>query len=67
MEKIENDSLNRAINSLSEMQRRRILLHFKHNLSFSQIGEIEGCSKIAVKYSIDKALEELRKKFFEKN
>lgn len=67
MEKIENEKLDQAINSLSEMQRRRILLHFKHDLSFSQIGEIEGCSKIAVKYSIDKALEELRKKFFEKN
>ncbi len=67
IQKIEYERLNQAINSLSEMQRRRILLYFKHNLSFSQIGEIEGCNKMAVKFSIDKALEELRKKFFEKN
>ena len=67
MEKIENEKLYKALNSLSDMHRRRILLHFKHNLSFSQIGEIEGCSKIAVKYSIDKALEKLRKNFFKKN
>lgn len=67
IEKIEKEKLRKALNSLSDMQRRRILLHFKYNLSFSQIAEIEGCSKIAVKYSIDNALEELRKKFLEKN
>lgn len=67
IEKIENAQLNDALNSLSDMHKRRILLYFKHNLSFSQIGEIEGCSKMAVKYSIDKALEELRKNFFKKN
>ena len=44
------------------MHRRRILLHFKHNLSFSQIANIEGCNKIAVKFSIDYALKELREK-----
>lgn len=66
MKKIENEKLNQAINSLSEKQRRRILLYFKHNLSLSQIAKIEGCNKMAVKFSIDKALEELRKKFFEK-
>ena len=67
IEKIENEKLNNALSALSDLHRRRILLYFKHNLSFSQIAEIEGCSKMAVKYSIDKALEELRKNFFKKN
>ena len=67
IEKIENEKLSNALSSLSDLHRRRILLYFKHNLSFSQIAEIEGCSKMAVKYSIDKALEELRKNFFKKN
>ena len=67
IEKLENAELNNALNSLSDMHRRRILLYFKHNLSLSQIAEIEGCSKTAVKYSIDKALEELRKNYFKKN
>lgn len=67
IEKIENEKLYIALNSLSDMHRRRILLYFKHNLSFSQIAEIENCSKMAVKYSIDNALEELRENFFKKN
>lgn len=67
IEKLENAELNKALNTLSDMHRRRILLYFKHNLSLSQIAEIEGCSKTAIKYSIDKALEELRKNYFKKN
>lgn len=67
IEKIENEKLYKALNLLSDMHRRRILLYFKHNLSFSQIAEIEGCSKMAVKYSIDNALKELQKNFFKKS
>lgn len=67
IEKVENEKLYKGLNSLSNIHRRRILLYFKHNLSYSQIAEIEGCSKMAIKYSIDKALEELRKFFLKKN
>lgn len=67
IEEIENKKLYKALHSLSNLHRRRILLYYKHNLSFSQIAEIEGCSKVAIKYSIDKALEELRKKFYKEN
>lgn len=48
------------------MHRRRILLYYDYNLSLSEIAEIEGCSNVAIKYSIDVALRQL-KKFFEKN
>lgn len=58
--------LYKAITNLSEMHRRRILLYYKHNLSMSEIAEIEGCSKVAIKYSIDIALKQLRE-YFEKN
>lgn len=59
--KIYHEKLNRAIKKLSPMHRRRILLYFEHNLSFSEIAEVEGCSKMAIKYSIDIALKQLRK------
>ena len=67
MEKIDNERLYNALSLLSDIHKRRILLYFKHNLSYSQIAQIEGCSKMAVKYSIDNALKELRKNFFKKD
>ena len=51
-----------AVDHLPEKQRRRFLLHFEHGLTFERISLIEGCSKTAVKHSIDKAKEEIRKK-----
>ena len=51
---------------LSKMHKRRILLYYYDNLSLSDIAEIEGCSKVAIKYSIDNAIKQLRE-FFEKN
>lgn len=48
------------------MHKRRILLYYYDNLSLSDIAEIEGCSKVAIKYSIDNAIKQLRE-FFEKN
>lgn len=63
---IDYKKLNRAIGTLSKMHRRRILLYYDYNLSLSEIAEIEGCSKVAIKYSIDVALKQLRE-YFEKN
>lgn len=51
-----------AVNHLPEKQRRRFLLHYEHGLTFERIALIEGCSKTAVKHSIDKAKDEIRKK-----
>lgn len=62
----EYKKLYKAMETLSLMHRRRILLYYKYNLSMSEIAEIEGCSKVAVKYSIDVALKQLRE-YFEEN
>lgn len=58
--------LHKAIKILSPLHKRRILLHFEHNMSLAEIAKIEGCSKVAIKYSIDIAIKKLRD-FFEKN
>lgn len=66
VKKNEYMKLQKAIKILSPIQKRRILLHFEYNLTLAEIAKIEGCSKVAIKYSIDIAIKKLRK-FFEKN
>lgn len=68
-EVLDNEEIERlvvAFNKLEPEHKKNIKLYFKYNLSFSQIAEIEGCVKSVAKYRLDKALEELRKNFFEK-
>lgn len=61
-DKIRSEQLNRAIMELPEVQRRRFRLYFEYGLTYEQIGKIESCSKVAVKYTIDKAVIAIRKK-----
>ncbi len=56
---IRMEQLNRAIMELPEIQRRRFMLHFDLGLTYEQIGEIEGCTKMPVKRSIDRAIEKI--------
>lgn len=58
---IESEMLHRAIATLPEVQQRRLLLYYFGNLTYQEIAELEGCSKVAVKYTIDKAILALRK------
>lgn len=58
---IENEMLHRAIATLPEVQRRRLLLYYFGNLTYQEIADLDGCSKVAVKYTIDKALATLKK------
>ena len=51
--------LHSAVNKLSEVQRRRLLLHFVDNLTQRQIAEVEGINQGAVCRSIKRALKEL--------
>ncbi|MGN0421965.1 MAG: RNA polymerase sigma factor [Lachnospiraceae bacterium] len=60
---IEYELLHKAISKLPETQRRRLLLYFFGELTYEQIAELEGCTKRAVKFSIDLAIEKLRKSF----
>lgn len=60
---MEYEQLHKAISKLPETQRRRLLLYFFGELNYEQIAELEGCTKRAVKFSIDLAIEKLKKSF----
>lgn len=43
----------RALEHCTESQRRRFLLYALDGMSYTQIGQLCGCSKVAVHYSIE--------------
>ena len=57
---LRNEYLWRAIQTLPEMQRRRFVLYYEFGLTYEQIAQIEGCTKMAVKYSIDNAVKAIK-------
>lgn len=59
-ENLQNEKLYRAIGNLSDIQRRRVILHFFEDMTYAQIAVREKCSKVAVKYTIDAALRQLK-------
>jgi RNA polymerase sigma-70 factor (ECF subfamily) len=60
--KEEADALRAAIGGLPEIQRRRFVLYHEAHLTYEQIAEVEGCTKRAVKFSVDIAEEKIREK-----
>ena len=56
MKHIQSENLHKAIATLPELQRRRLVLYFFGDYTYEQIGEMEGCTKVAVKHSVDKAI-----------
>ena len=60
---MEYEQLHKAISKLPETQRRRLLLYLFGEVTYDQIAELEGCTKRAVKFSIDLAIEKLKKSF----
>ena len=58
----EIEELYKAINELSDIQKRRIRKYFFEDKTFEEIAIEEECSKVAVKYTIDIALENISKK-----
>jgi len=56
-----NNQLYAAIATLSEVQRRRLLLYYFAGLSYRQIGEIESVNHKSVARSVAGAIEKLRK------
>jgi len=54
--------LKNAISILPEIQRRRLIKYFFENKTYEEIAKEEGCSKVAIKYSIDISLEKISKK-----
>ena len=47
----------------AQLHKRRLILYYFQGLTYEQIAEMEGCTKRAVKFSVDIAVEKL-KKFF---
>ena len=62
IDKLRNKLLFEEIANLPDTQRNRFLLYYEMDYTYDQIAQKEGCSKMAVKYSIDAA----RKKIIEK-
>ena len=58
---IQVQHLHRAIKHLPKIQRHRLLLYFFEGMTYEEIAKVDGCSKVAVKYVIDKAIENLKK------
>lgn len=54
--------LHTAISELPAVQRRRVLLYYFGGYTYEQIAKKEGCTKMAVKFSIDIAVKKLREK-----
>lgn len=55
LEKIYN-----AISQLNEIQRRRFIMHYLDEMTYDKIAEIEGCTKRAIKFSVDAARKNLQ-------
>ncbi len=55
------DMLYRAIDELSDTQRKRILLYYFEDLTYEQIAKIEGCSVHSIFISIERAKEKIKK------
>lgn len=51
------------IDSLPDIQKRRLKKYYFEDMSLEQIAVEENCSKVAVKYSIDIALQKISKNF----
>lgn len=60
--KMARDKLNESINKLPEIQKRRLKKYFFEDKTYEEIAAEENCTKRAVKFSIDIALEKLSKK-----
>ena len=63
LQSMEYAQLHRAISELPEIQKRRLILYYFQGLTYEQIAEMEGCTKRAVKFSVDIAVEKLKKIF----
>lgn len=60
--KLTYQQLHNAIADLPDIQHRRVSLYFFEGYTYEQIAEIDGCTKRAVKFSIDHALKKLKEK-----
>jgi RNA polymerase sigma-70 factor (ECF subfamily) len=57
---LRDEHLRQAVAELPETQRRRFVLYHEFGLTYKQIAEMEGCTKMPVKRSIDRAAEKIK-------
>lgn len=62
VDEITRGILDKAISELPETQRRRFILYYDFGLTYEKIAQMEGCSKMAIKYSVDIAVEKIKNK-----
>lgn len=62
-EKILIEDIKTIIDSLPDIQKRRLKKYYFEDKTFEQIAQEEGCTKRAVKFSIDIALEKISQNF----
>ena len=55
------EDLNKAIDMLPKVQRRRIKKYYFEELTLKEIAKEENCTKMAIKFSIDNAIKNLFK------
>jgi len=55
-------ALAQAIANLPEIQRRRFTHYYEYDLTFREIGELEGCTATSIKSSVDIAREKIKAK-----
>lgn len=60
--KIFNEELKEVINELPEIQKRRLKKYYFEDMTYEEIASEENCTKRAVKFSIDIAIEKISKK-----
>lgn len=59
IQRVRNEQLHTAIQKLPDNQRRRLTQYYYCGLTYQQIADLEGCTVMPVKRSIDKALRKL--------
>jgi RNA polymerase sigma factor (sigma-70 family) len=63
LKKIQIENLHSAIKQLPEIQQRRMEMYYFEDMTYEQIAKREMCSKVAIKYSVTRAIENLKKYF----
>ena len=61
--RLQYEQLHSAVDTLPEIQKRRITLYYFSGYTFDQIAKMEQCTKAAVKKSVDAAIDNLKKYF----
>ena len=60
-EKLQNEELYKAINLLSDIQKRRLKMYYFEDMTLQEIADLEGCSTKNVYKSIEQAKEKIAK------